>query len=135
MFFKKKAPYPDGIFYVDVKGDKSKFRLRVGNGYTDPDKTPFICDSEGHPIEITIKRPNEIVESATVVEEPNKESSDTVNAANPDIMMGNPLGGLMSAFGNCMHNEISVDYVFSKEFFKLIINSKWNNDSIIKICF
>ena len=126
MFFKKKPPYPDGIFYVDVNGDKSKFRMRVGNGWTDPDKTPFICDVEGYPIEITIKAPDCVVEKPVNVSEPIVEPSD-YTISYPDA----PHGVIVDDTVDVIDSDsefFSVDYVFSEEFFTRVKNACKGSD-------
>lgn len=125
MFFnKKKNPYPEGIYYVDVNGDKKLFRMRVGDGVTHPDKTPFICDKDGNPIEITIKGPNELSESTPVVEAPKQ---DVVDTATPDLGALGGLMGMMGGMQNSHFKPLSPDEVFTYNFYTELVNEIVSN--------
>ena len=120
MFFnKKKNPYPEGIYYVDVNGDKKLFRMRVGDGVTHPDKTPFICDKDGNPIEITIKGPNELSESTPVVEAPKQ---DVVDSVSPDLGALGGLMGMMGGMQNPHFKPLIPDEVFTYNFYTTLVN-------------
>lgn len=91
--FKKKPQYPDGLFYVDVDGKQRKFRLRLGNGQTKPDETPYICNTMGLPIEIWIRTPREVLADIEAKDAARKEAEDQNNDSANAI-------GLANLFGN-----------------------------------
>lgn len=95
--FKKDPPYPDGLFYVDVDGKQRKFRLRLGNGLTKPDETPYICNSMGLPIEIWIRTPREVLADIEAKDAARKEAENQNNnsaAATVMGMMGSMFSGM-----------------------------------------
>lgn len=101
--FKKKPPYPDGLFYVDVDGKQRKFRLRLGNGQTKPDETPYICNSMGLPIEIWIRTPREVLADIEAKDAAKKEAEEQNNnsaASTVMGMMGSMFGGMNQATTN-----------------------------------
>ena len=137
--FKKNPPYPDGLFYVDADGKQRKFRLRLGNGLTKPDETPYICNSMGLPIEIWIRTPREVLADIEATDAARKEAenqNDNSAAATVMGMMGSMFGGMNQTTTNepevaeTVENPKSVEdskynmgVIFSKEFYDALKNS------------
>ena len=149
--FKKNPPYPDGLFYVDVDGKQRKFRLRLGNGQTKPDETPYICNSMGLPIEIWIRTPREVladIEAKDAARKEAEEQNDNNSVASTMMgMMGSMFGGMNQTTTNnqevaeTVENPIPVEEtkpdsddiaednkykmgtIFSKEFYDILNNS------------
>lgn len=144
--FKKNPPYPDGLFYVDVDGKQRKFRLRLGNGLTKPDETPYICNSMGLPIEIWIRTPREVladIESRDAARKEAENQNDNSAAATVMGMMGSMFGGMNQTTTNNPEvaetvenpkpveetkpeqedNKYNIGVIFSKEFYDALNNS------------
>lgn len=148
--FKKKPQYPDGLFYVDVDGKQRKFRLRLGNGQTKPDETPYICNSMGLPIEIWIRTPREVLADIEAKDAARKEAEEQNNnsaASTVMGMMGSIFGGMSQATTNTPEvaetvenpkpveeskpvpddivedNKYKMGIIFSKEFYDALNNS------------
>ena len=137
--FKKDPPYPDGLFYVDVDGKQRKFRLRLGNGLTKPDETPYICNSMGLPIEIWIRTPREVLADIETKDAARKEAenqNDNSVASTMMGMMGSMFGGMNQTTANAPEvaetvenpksvedNKYNMGVIFSKEFYDALKNS------------
>lgn len=143
--FKKNPPYPDGLFYVDVDGKQRKFRLRLGNGLTKPDETPYICNSMGLPIEIWIRTPREVladIESRDAARKEAENQNDNNSVASTMMgMMGSMFGGMSQTTTNTPEvaetvenpkpdqddivedNKYKMGVIFSKEFYDALKNS------------
>lgn len=137
--FKKDTPYPDGLFYVDVDGKQRKFRLRLGNGQTKPDETPYICNSMGLPIEIWIRTPREVladIEATDAARKEAEEQNDNSVASTMMGMMGSMFGGMNQTTTNDSEvaetvenpksvedNKYNMGVIFSKEFYDALKNS------------
>ena len=137
--FKKNPQYPDGLFYVDVDGKQRKFRLRLGNGLTKPDETPYICNSMGLPIEIWIRTPREVladIEATDAARKEAEEQNDNSVASTMMGMMGSMFGGMNQTTTNDSEvaetvenpksvedNKYNMGVIFSKEFYNILNNS------------
>lgn len=138
--FKKNPPFPDGLFYVDVDGKQRKFRLRLGNGQTKPDETPFICNSMGLPIEIWIRTPREVLADIEATDAARKEAEKQDDNSVAATMMGSMFDGMSQTTANTPEvaetvenpkpaqddiedNKYNMGVIFSKEFYDILNNS------------